>query len=55
MIYAAIQILQNAKTEKLTTIEKWQDDKTMKSVIEIMQRQVNEIDLAINILEQQER
>ena len=55
MIYTAIQILNHAKNEKLAAIKKWEFDETMQSIIEILQRQVNEIDLAINILEQQER
>ena len=55
MIYTAIQILQKAKTEKLNAIEKWQDDKTMQSVVEILQNQVNEIICALVFLEHMER
>ena len=53
MIYTAIQILRQQRKEKLQAIEKWTNCPEMTSIIAILQKQINELDLAINILEQQ--
>ena len=55
MIYTAIQILRQQRKEKLQAIEKWTNSPEMTSIIAILTKQINELDLAINILEQQER
>ena len=55
MLNTAITILEKERENKLHAIETMCQPDDMKSVRDILQAQVNEIDLALNLLKQLER